>query len=376
MDQLPHPALLPAGFRDRLPPDAAHEAASVEAAMRVFASHGYERVAPPLLEFEDGFLRGSGAALADACFRIMDPDSRRTAVLRADMTPQVARIAATRLAGSPRPLRLCYAGPCVRVGGSGRAHEVPQMGVELIGADGAAADAEAMLVAVEALTALGIPRLSLDLTLPSLVPALLDRGGFAADTRAELAHALDRKDAAAVRTLGGDLSPMLSGLLLAAGLAEPALAALERAALPAECRTMADRLQATVALLRAASPDLGLTVDPLEFRGFRYHTGIAVTVFAPGQEAELGRGGRYVSGEGEPATGLTLYADAVLRAAPPPTLAARVFVPFATAPEAAARLRAQSFATVQGLETDSDPAAEARRLGCSHVLQSGVPRPL
>src|SRR5271168_3094244 len=113
-----NPALLPAGLRDLLPPDAETEAATVEVLMDVFASHGYQRVKPPLLEFEDSLLAGSGQAVAEQTFRIMDPDSHRMMGLRADTTPQVSRIATTRLATAPRPLRLCYAGQCLLVRGS------------------------------------------------------------------------------------------------------------------------------------------------------------------------------------------------------------------------------------------------------------------
>ena len=114
----PQPALLPAGLRDLLPPDAETEASAVEALMDVFAAHGYQRVKPPLLEFEDSLLAGSGSAVAEQTFRLMDPDSQRMMGLRADTTPQVARIATTRLANAPRPLRLSYAGQCLRVRGS------------------------------------------------------------------------------------------------------------------------------------------------------------------------------------------------------------------------------------------------------------------
>ena len=75
--------------------------------MAAFAAHGYQRVKPPLLEFEDGLLAGTGAAISDQTFRLMDPDTHRMMGVRADITPQVARIATTRLAGAPRPLRCC-----------------------------------------------------------------------------------------------------------------------------------------------------------------------------------------------------------------------------------------------------------------------------
>ena len=134
-DPPPSPALLPAGLSDLLPPDAENEAASVAALMEVFASHGYERVKPPLLEFEDGLFAGAGAATADQTFRLMDPESQRMMGLRADTTPQVARIASTRLAAAPRPLRLSYAGQCLRVRGNQLAPErqIGQAGIELIG---------------------------------------------------------------------------------------------------------------------------------------------------------------------------------------------------------------------------------------------------
>jgi len=366
----PNPALLPAGLRDLLPPDAETEAAGVEAAMAVFAAHAYQRVKPPLLEFEDSFSRGSGAAVAEQNFRIMDPDSHRMMVLRADITPQIARIAATRVAAAPRPLRLSYAGQCVRVRGSGPGtdRQVPQAGIELIGADSAAADAEMMLIAAEALSAMGLARFSLDLTLPTLVPELLEDAGLDGVTRRTLEHALDRKDAAAVAAHGGTLAPMLTDLLLAAGPAAPALEALRHARLPTACRDLAERLADVVSRVHKAAAHVRMTIDPLEFRGFRYHTGLALTVFAPGHHEELGRGGRYASSDGEPATGFTLYADAVLRAAAPRAARPTVFLPAGSDAARAASLRAEGFATLSSLEPVADNLAEARRLRCTHVL--------
>ncbi len=375
-DAPPNPALLPAGLRDLLPPEAEAEAAGVEAMMAVFAAHGYERVKPPLLEFEDSLLAGSGAAVSEQTFRLMDPESQRMMGVRADTTPQVARVATTRLGHAPRPLRLSYAGQCLRVRGSQLApdRQIAQAGIELIGSDAPAADAEIVLVGAEALAAAGLARMSFDLTLPALVSALLDDAGFEGPARAALALALDRKDAAAVARWGGTLAPTLTDLLLAAGAADRALAALGAASLPEPARGLADRLADTVAAIRARAPSLRLTIDPVEFRGFRYHSGVALTIFAPGRHEELGRGGRYLCGD-DPATGLTLYPDAVLRAAPQRARRARVFVPRGTDPARAAALRAEGLATVADL-AGGDPLAEARRLGCTHILTDGGKVPL
>jgi ATP phosphoribosyltransferase regulatory subunit len=374
-DLPPSPALLPAGLSDLLPPEAESEAASVAALMEVFASHGYQRVKPPLLEFEDSLFAGAGAATAEQTFRLMDPDSQRMMGLRADTTPQVARIASTRLAAAPRPLRLSYAGQCLRVRGSQLApdRQVAQAGIELIGPDSPAADAEIVLTGAAALESLRLMRISFDLTLPALVPLLLEDAGIAGPARVALARALDRKDAAAVARHGASLASVLTDLLMAAGPADRALAALAAATMPAPARALADRLSASVTAIRAQAPGLRLTVDPVEFRGFRYETGVSVTIFAPGRNEELGRGGRYLCADAEPATGLTLYPDAILRCCPPCPARPRVFLPWGTPPDPAARLRAQGFATVASLDPRAqDAAAEARRLGCSHILRDGA----
>ncbi len=378
-DPAPSPALLPAGLRDLLPPEAETEAASVEALMAAFAGHGYERVKPPLLEFEDGLLSGSGSAVAEQTFRLMDPDTHRMMGLRPDITPQVARIATTRLAGAPRPLRLSYAGQCLRVHGGqlDPERQVAQAGIELIGVDAPEADAEVVLVAAEALAALGLHRVSFDLLLPRMAPVLIEAAGPPPGAeRTALTHALDRKDASAVRRHGGALAGTLCELLLAAGPAEGALAALERAELPPPARALAARLAEVVAVLRARAPALRLTVDPIEFRGFRYETGPCVTVYAPGRHEELGRGGRYLCGEGEPAAGLTLFPDAILRAAPPRPARPRVFVPAGADPAHARRLREAGHVTVAGFG-DAAPEAEARRLLCTHRMNAtGAALPL
>ena len=363
-----HPALLPAGLTDLLPPDAEHEAASVAAMMAVFASHGYERVKPPLLEFEDSLLAGAGAAMGDQVFRVMDPDTRRMLGLRADMTPQVARIAATRLAHTPRPLRLSYAGQCLRLLAQAPApdRQVAQAGIELIGVDSPAADAETVLVAAEALAAVGLTQVSMDLTLPALAPMLID--GVA--DRNALAHALDRKDAAAVRNLAGPLAPLLGALLDVAGPAPGALAALGKLHLPPAAAALCDRLRAVVHAIAAQAPALRLTLDPIEFRGFGYHTGVCVTVYAPQSRQPLGQGGAYLSGA-EPATGITLYPDAVLRAAKPGPGCTRVFVPAGTPQAAAAALRREGFATIAALG-NHDPA----HLRCTHIIRDGRAVPL
>jgi ATP phosphoribosyltransferase regulatory subunit len=370
-DPPPHKALLPAGFADILPPDAEIEAHLVATLLGCFAANGYQQVKPPLLEFQSTLLAGSGEAVAEQTFRLMDPESQRMMGLRADTTPQIARIASTRLATAPRPLRLAYSGQCLLVRGTQLAPErqTAQAGIELIGPDLPAADAETIAVAVAALAALGVKDISVDLTMPPLIPALIGGLRFETARQIELSRALDRKDAAGVAAAGGSMAPMLLALLDAAGPADSALAAIERLDLPEALRPMAQRLNETVTAVRAHHPHLKLTIDPVEFRGYRYHTGIAVTIFAVGRQAELGRGGRYLCDGEEPATGITLYPDTIKSVAPRPRLRRRLYMPDGAGANARA-LQDEFFATIFGLEP-GDPLAEAKRLGCTHLWQDG-----
>src|SRR5829696_6103132 len=351
------------------------------ATSRVHAAHGYERVKPPLVEFEETLLSGAGSVMASDTFRTMDPISHRMVAVRADMTPQVARIAMTRLAHRPRPLRLSYAGQVLRVRASQmRAdRQIGQVGAELIGAVGPAADVEAIAVAGEALAAVGVPHLSVDLTLPTLVPAVAESYGIAGEHAALLRAALDRKEVAAVAALAGEAGGVLAALVAAANTADAARAALDRLDLPERARIERDRLGAVLDGLAAAIPALKVTVDPVENRGFEYHTGISFTFFARvdpelGPLGELGRGGRYEAGDPlapEPATGFTLYTDTILRTlnAPPPRR--RVLVPLDADRGRAHALREEGWITVAALAPIADRRDEARRLACPYVLEDG-----
>ncbi|MEQ8195862.1 MAG: ATP phosphoribosyltransferase regulatory subunit [Rhodospirillales bacterium] len=376
-------ALLPAGLTDVLPPNADYEAEVQQRIMSVFAHYGYERVKPPLLEFEENLLSGSGAAMASQTFRLMDPVSQRMMGLRADMTLQVARIAATRLYKSTRPLRLSYTGQVLRVKGTQLRPErqFGQVGAELIGVLSPAADAEVILMAVEALKAIGVRDLSVDLCMPTLVPAVCRDRKIPEQALRRLRTALDRKDAAGIASLEPDIGKasvkILSGLLTAAGVAGDSLRALKKLRLPKFAAEEESRLAATIKAIKQIAPDLTLTVDPVENRGFEYHTGVTFTLFAKGVRGELGSGGRYRAGNGTPrgeaATGLTLFMDTVLRAIAPPFVSPRVFLPFGTPAGVAAALRADGWITLAELKRSAKPEIEARAMRCTHILKGTKP---
>ena len=385
MTELERNALLPAGLRDVLPHDAAFEAEIVERLVTFLAARGYDRVKPPLIEFEDGLLSGAGVAVAPQTFRLMDPVSQRMMGLRADITPQIARIAGSRLAQAPRPLRLSYAGEVLRVRGSQLRPErqIVQVGAELIGSAAPTADAEIIVMAVEAIADLGVGGLSVDLTVPRLVPSVFNQHDLPEEDVARVRAALDRKESGSVSALAGQAAATLCALLAATGPVDDALGKLDAIDLPDLAAAERARVAEVVDLVRRLSPDITLTLDPVEHRGFEYHTGIGFTVFATGAASDLATGGRYrtqhVDREGavgERATGVTLYVDAVLSLLSPTRAHRRLLIPYDAAPSVLAALRTEGWVTVMALEATNHMAAEAKRLGCSHFLAETGPQPI
>lgn len=375
-------ALLPNGLADLLPPDAAQEAGLIATLIEAFAARGYERVKPPLVEFEDSLLTGPGAAVATQTFRMMDPVSRHMLGLRADITPQIARIAATRLVKAPRPLRLSYAGQVLQLKGSDLRPErqFTQAGVELVGGPQPASDAEVAVLAMEALTECGVKDPVIDLGVPPLIPLLLAESGETIEAGSPLRQALDRKDRRGVRDTGGPMADRLIALLQASGPVERALAAAAEWTLPAAAAALIDQARVVADALAAALPEVTVTLDFVENRGFEYHTGVSFTILAPGVRGELGRGGRYRTGDGdddrEMATGMTLYLDSLMRATAPAPVRRRVLLPVGTSPAEAAALRADGWVTIAALDPAADARDEARRQSCEAILIDGEPVPL
>ncbi len=364
-------ALLPEGYRDRLPPFADSAAALEARVLDAARLHGYERVDPPLVEFADGLeMRLKAGGLHDAV-RFVDPVSQRTLAIRPDITAQVGRIAATRMGHHPRPVRLSYAGSVLKLRASqlAPAREWRQIGCELIGLDSVAAAQELVSVAVDALEAAGATGLSIDFTLPDLVQTLADGPlPVAADRIGTLRDRLDAKDAGSVAAI----APAYLPLIEAAGPFEQAIARLRAFDTSG---ALTSRLDGLARIAAAIGDRVALTLDPTERHGFEYQTWLGFSLFAAGLSQEAGRGGTYTvvheSGAEEAATGFSLYADALV-ANGNGVDRRRLFLPFGTAPNDGAAMRAQGWVTVAALEAGDTPEAQL----CTHLWVAGEARAL
>jgi len=363
--------LLPEGLEDRLPGSAAAAARVTRSVLDVLDGHGYERVQPPMIEFENSLASRMAGIRLRRMFRFVDPASLRTLALRSDMTPQLGRIASTSLAGRARPLRLCYAGQVVTIKGDGLdpARERLQLGAELIGLDSVAAAAEALAVAIEALGAAGAKGLSVDFTLPDLVDTLAAQAlPLPADQIEAVRAQLDAKNAGALVDAGGAAYlPLLEAI-------GPFEQAIERLAAFDTGGALASRIAALREVAARLQGKARLTLDPSERHGFEYQTWFGFTIYAEGISSLLGRGGSYSiksNGAGrsdEPAIGFSLYPDDLIdvladQESPRDTL----FLPLGHDPVHAERLRAIGWRTVAALGDCCDAGA----LGCTHVLRDG-----
>lgn len=369
-DPEPDADLLPEGLEDRLPQSTAAAARIERAVLGVMDAHGYDRVRPPLIEFEKSMLRRMPGLQSRQMFRFVDPRSLRMLALRSDITPQVGRIAATSLAARPRPLRLCYAGQVARMVGDMLDHrrENLQLGAELVGSDAVAAAAEIVELAIAALEAAGAGGISVDFTLPDLVDTLAERASLSPGQVQAVRRELDSKDAGGLVAAGGEA---FVPLLYASG---PFERAIERLSAIDVHGSLASRIDGLRRIAARVGGRARLTLDPSERHGFEYQSWFGFTLYADGVRTALGRGGTYtIAGSEEAATGFSLYPEELVEAvkAAEPARDA-VFLPLGHDPAAAAALRAQGWRTLAALS----PADDGRVLGCTHVLAQGEARAL
>ncbi len=308
---------VPPGSQDLLSDDVRRRRRVQRAWFDLAEARGYEEVIPPTFEYEEVFTRGAGPELVGRLIRFVDRDGRLVA-LRADFTSSIARLAATRLAAAPLPLRLSYAGKVYRqeAEGVGRRRELFQLGAELIGDGRAEADVEILRLVVDTLRTAGIERFQINLGNVGFLRPLLE--GLPPAAAERLRSTIDRRDGATLLTAARELNAPAP---VARALVElPELIGrgevLERAgeiAFGADARRAVERLRVIDELLSPREREQ-VVYDLGEIRGLGYYTGIQFEVFVAGAGRAVGFGGRYdqllaLYGADRPAVGFALEMD-------------------------------------------------------------------
>ncbi len=319
--------LLPDHISDILPPDAQRLESIRRRLLDLYARYGYDLVQPPMVEHVESLLTDSARDLDLRTFKVVDQSSGRLLGLRADITPQVARIDAHQIQHQG-VTRLCYAGSVLHAQPAGllSSREPVQVGCELFGHAGVEADLEVQELALASLDAVGIQRVRLDLSHRGIFLALRDHDLALEVIENDVLAALQAKDRVRLTSVVGSLSRTTADALLALldlyGPASGAHNVIEkaRAVLPvlAPITEALDRLQAVAnSAMFTEHPQCVLTVDFADLRGYRYHNGVMFSIYCDGLPNAVVRGGRYdgvgqVFGRARPATGFSLELREIL----------------------------------------------------------------
>ena len=316
------PVAPPGGMRDLLPPASMTRTFLWQRLMETFDLYGYQRVTTPPVEYADVIERGLGTVDRRDLVRFVEPDSGEVALLRPDITPQIARIVATRLQDRPPPWRLCYEGTIVRRrrGRARKEHQVLQCGIECIGLKGPEADVEVIEVAVRACERVGLKDFLVELAQVKIGAEVLDH--VPEDARLAVVETLAAKDATSLEKLlkdGGVIAAERRRLLMLCDLyGDPTVLTEARRRLRnAAARRALDELQRVVERLEAAGLGGRVAIDLGDLRRHSYYTGVSMTLLAAGPGEPLGMGGRYDDllgryGAPAPATGFAFEVDNVL----------------------------------------------------------------
>ena len=283
---------------------------------------GYQFVRTPMMEFTESLLEDASEAVARQTFRVRDPQANREMGLRADITPQIARIASVRLKQEERPLRIAYGGKVIRAESTGLHgdRELNQAGMELIGNASPSADAEIIIAAVESVQTLDAMEQSpkpvtIDINLPNVLNYLLSK--VDATSRDQVREALNIKQIAILEKLNTLETSLMAEMIKSAGNAKTQLETLKSLSDDATIQAAFDHAEKVIAKITEALPDIRVIIDPLELTGFGYYTDLAFSMFVEGVSEEIGRGGRYVVPHSdENAVGFAFHVNALARALP------------------------------------------------------------
>ncbi len=378
--------LLPAGIEETLPAEAEEMEHLRRELLDLFFSWGYRLVIPPFIEYLESLLTGTGEDLELKTFKLTDQLSGRLMGVRADMTPQVARIEARHLR-SDQPVRLCYLGTVLYAlpDGVARSRSPIQLGAELYGHGGIESDCEILCLMLETLRRAGVDDVHLDLGHVGIFRGLAKQAKLDPADESVLYDTLQRK---AVSELDALLAPVdkkvgamirgLAGLNGGEEILSEAAARLSRAS--AEVRAALDSLRALADALKRRFANLPVHFDLAELRGYRYHTGVVFAAFVPGRGQEVARGGRYDNigrdfGRPRPATGFSADLKSLMRvrapeAAPGGDLGG-ILAPWSEARELDVLVQKLRDAGERVVYALPGQQVNARNLGCNRQITQG-----
>jgi len=369
--------LLPEFIEDVMPAEASRIESLRRQLLDLFKVHGYQYVIPPTLEYVESLITGTGSKLDIATFKVVDQLTGRMMGIRADTTPQAARIDAHML-NYQGVSRLCYAGTVLRTNPSGiaRTREPFQVGAELFGHAGVESDIEIQCLMIKALKAIGLTDLHVDFSHVGIFESLIEAGNIDEILENALYGALLSKDKTLIAELSDDLDKTIKQALVDLTDLNGDVAVLKRAQatlpqLPSIQKALQDL---TVVAEKLENLNIQIGFDLSELRGYHYHSGLVFAAYAQSYSGPLALGGRYdevgvAFGRARPATGFSLDLRGVVAALNAATLVKGILAPFsddAALQKKIEALRSEGQIVIQALPNDETNLSE---LNCDQALK-------
>lgn len=377
--------LLPAGIEEVLPENAVILESYRRKLLDLYASWGYRLVIPPFIEFLDSLLIGECDDLNLQTFKLTDQLSGKTMGIRADMTPQVARIDAHMIKANA-PTRLCYCGTVLhtRPESAGGTRSPLQIGAELYGHQGLASDIEVICLMVTTLNVSGVDKIILDLGHTGILEALIKKAGLTAEAESDLFSMLQRKSTPDIEDLlasvecSSEIKQALITLVSLHGASDVLDKAREQLSIGGEDLSQClDYIETLSSELSQRLDNIEIHYDLAESRGYHYQHGIVFSAFCATSGSELARGGRYDNigetfGRARPATGFSADLRNLINASDHNSENGcnAIFAPANNDQElidTIAELRAQGETVINALTTDKN---EAKQVGCTRTLEN------
>ena len=366
-------ALLPRGINDLLEEKSFQESFLSQTLMNIFKLNGYEKVSPPMIEFEENYTLFLDTTNKQNIFRVIDPISNKPMYIRNDITPQIARIASKKLYENEKIIRLSYIGDVLRPKGS-QLHperQIKQAGIELYGAPNISGAVEVISTGIQALAEIEITNLIIDITMPNLTNLILENAKLNEQEIKSAKSYLKVKNINQIEKIP-TCGKLLSKIADAAGENERALNNLYKIKLPPKAKKLIKEISIICDKIKTLHPNVNITIDPIENRGFNYYSGIGFAIFSSNVKRELGFGGEYLielNGKKETGMGLSILFDGLLRATHFKDKQKRILIPYQHNSDILPELRKNGWITILSHNKNTNIKKEAKQYKCSYILK-------
>ena len=298
--------LLPAGFYDLLGDEAKSNQATIDILLHSFYTQNYQLIKTPLVECEESFKKFS-KQIDEQSFRMVDSFSGKAILIRSDITPQIARLMATRLQNIQMPIRLCYVGDVLKIRNDNlyADRQLTQVGIELIGDDSCSSNSEIIELTISSLKKIKLSNLIINFCLPQLLDHLLI--SLDVQNQNNLKKAIISKNISEISNLAGKYCNNLINLTLENQDFDKINLALSNLPIDAKTNDKILKWQKTISDIKSNHQEISFSLDIFGDEEFSYHNQIGFNIFADGCSYPIARGGRYFINDFTPAIGSTIY---------------------------------------------------------------------